>query len=427
MANMNIKYNTCILVGLLLTGNTTGLYAQATSRTTEQLETVAKQLSELSASIAKDVAASIQEIDFTELVRESEKLARLSAAEAQKAALAAQHEIEAIDLSELHRELAEAQAEIANLDLSNLPEQWSTLEAAPYQEEKVIEKVYKAGQSDKLSIDNRYGRIKVTNWNRNEFKVVVKIRVGESSERRAKEALERVTIRDSKSGNEVRFQTSIASAETGWLSSLTGSRNQELSVSYEVFMPAANELSLSNRYGAIETGDREGKLDVSVRYGSLKTGRLSAANNSISAQYSQVDIASAREAEIEVNYGGLTLGEIGKATISLSYSGNGKISSITESADISLRYSSGLSVGLGSNIKEANIAASYSSVVVSPAKNATFDFNTAVSYGNFNYGPNAKVNESAGGNTSKQYTGYWNQTSGNSVNISARYGSVTLK
>ncbi len=424
---MNIKYNTCILVGLLLAGHTTALYAQTTSRTAQQLETVAKQMAELSASIAHDVTARIQDIDFAELARESEKLARLSSEEANKLARVAQREMEAIDLSELHRELAEAQAEIAALDLSSRPEGWPIPEAAAYQEEKVIEKVYKAGRGDKLSIDNRYGRIKVNNWNRGEFKVVVKIRVGESSERRAREALDRVTIRDSKSGNEVRFQTSIASAESGWLSSLTGSRNQELSVSYEVFMPATNELSLSNRYGAIETGDREGKLDVSVRYGSLKTGRLSATNNSISANYSKVEIASAREAEIDINYGGLTLGEIGKATISLSYSGNGKISSITESADISLRYSSGLSVGLGPHIKEANIAASYSSVVVLPAKNAAFDFNTAISYGNFHYGAKAKVNESSGGNTSKQYTGYWNEASANTVNINARYGSVTLK
>ena len=87
-----------------------------------------------------------------------------------------------------------------------------------------------------------------------------------------------------------------------------------------------------------------------------------------------------------------------------------------------------MSIGLGPDIKEANIAASYSHVVVSPAKDTIFAFNTAVSYGSFDYGPNAKIQESAGGNTSKQYTGYWNTASAsNSVNISARYGSVTLK
>src|SRR5690606_10002863 len=97
---------------------------------------------------------------------------------------------------------------------------------APYQEEKIIEKVYKAGRKDRLRIDNRYGRIKVNNWNRDEFKVVVRIKVGESSTRRAQEALDRVSINDSKSGNEVHFKTAIASAESGWFSSLTGSRNQ---------------------------------------------------------------------------------------------------------------------------------------------------------------------------------------------------------
>lgn len=427
---MSTKYNAFALVALLLAGNATALYAQEQeSRHAQQLESVAKRMAELSTAIAKDVTASLQEIDFAELARESEKLARISAEEAQKITRATQREIEAIDFSELHRELAGIQAEIgSNLgNLGDLSEQWSTTEAAPYQEEKVIEKVYKVDGKDKLSIDNRYGRITVNNWNRNEFKVVVTIKVGESSERRAREALDRVTISDTKTRNEIQFKTSIAAAETGWFANLTGGRNQELSINYEVFMPAGNELSLSNSYGAIETGDREGKLDVSVRYGSLKTGRLAATHNAISASYSKVNIASAREAEISVNYGGLTLGEIGKATISLSYSGNGKIDAINESADISLRYSGGLAVGLGPDIKRADIAASYSSVSISPAKNAAFDFNTAVSYGSFNYGPSATVSQANNGTTSKQYTGYWNKTSPNSVNISARYGSVTLK
>ncbi len=425
---MNIKYNASLLIALILTGNIINVEAQDERQTTEQSETAAKRMAELSTSIAESVTAALSEIDFSELARESEKLARLSASEAHKAARLAQREIEAIDWSELQREVAKAQAEIAEMNLAGLSEQWTSIETAPYQEEKIIEKVYKAGRKDRLRIDNRYGRIKVNNWNRDEFKVVVRIKVGESSARRAQEALDRVSINDSKSGNEVHFKTAIASAESGWFSSLTGSRNQELSVNYEVYMPAGNELSLNNHYGPIETGDRDGKLNVVVRYGSLKTGKLNAPNNTISASYSKVDIASAQEAEIAVNYGGLTLGEIGKATISLSYSGNGQIRTVTESADISLRYSGGMSIGLGPDIKEANIAASYSHVVVSPAKDAIFDFNTAVSYGSFDYGPNAKIQESAGGNTSKQYTGYWNTASAsNSVNISARYGSVTLK
>lgn len=425
---MNTKYNACLLIGLLLTGGIIKLHAQTERQRAEQLESSARQMAELSTMIAENVTAALVEIDFNVLIRESEQLVRTSAVEARNAAQLAQREIEAIDWDEVHHELAVAQAEIANMAPSGLPGQWTRVEVAPYQEEKVIEKVYQAGSGDKLSIDNRYGRIKVNNWNRNEFKVVVRVKVGESSSRRAQEALDRVTISDSKSGSDVQFKTSIASAESGWFSSMTGSRNQELSVNYEVYMPAANELCLTNRYGPIEIGDRDGKLDVSVRYGSLKTGKLNAPDNTVSASYSKVDIASAKEATIDVKYGGLALGEIGKATISLSYSGNGKIRAVTESADVSLRYSSGLYIGLGPGIKEANIAASYSSVVVSPAKDAAFDFNADVSYGKFDYGPDAIVRESAGGNTSKQYTGYWNRASAsNSVNISARYGSVTLK
>lgn len=426
---MHTNYKILALIGFLILGNIAIAHSQELStRPTERLESVAKRVADLSSALAKKVSTSLQDVDFSELMRESEKLAQLSTIESERIAKEVKHQIDAIDFSEVNRELANVQADIETLDLNNWGEQWGKIGAAAYQEEKVIEKVYRIDGKDRLSIDNRYGIIKVNNWNRNEFKVVVHIKVGESSERRAQEALDRVSIDDSKVGNEVRFKTSISPAESGWFSALTGSRNQELSVNYEIFIPAGNELKLANQYGAIETGDREGKLNVSVRYGSLKTGKLNAATNLIAASYSNVNVGSANGVDISVSYGGLNLGEVNHATVSLSYSGKGKIAQVNEAVDISLRYSSGFSIGLGPNIKQADIAASYSSALsVSPAKAAHFNFDAAISYGNLNHGPSLIINQADNRSNSKKYSGFWNKSSQNNVSINARYGSVTLK
>src|SRR5690606_7040536 len=142
----------CLLIALILTGNIINVEAQDERQTTEQSETAAKRMAELSTSIAESVTAALSEIDFSELARESEKLARLSASEAHKAARLAQRERAAIDWSELQREVAKAQAEIAEMNLAGLAEQWTSIETAPYQEEKIIEKVYNAGRKDRLRI-----------------------------------------------------------------------------------------------------------------------------------------------------------------------------------------------------------------------------------------------------------------------------------
>lgn len=426
---MNIRYNILTLISMLLLGNITIANGQILeTRSAEKLGTIAKQMTDLSTEWARELSTSLRDIDFSELMHESEKLAQLSAIESEKIAKEIQYQIDAIDFSEFNKELADMQAEIENLNLSGLEEKWGATGPLAYQEEKTIEKVYRIDGKDRLSIDNRYGTIKVSNWNRNEFKVIVRIIVGETSERRAKEALDRVSIDDSKSGNEVRFKTSISPAESGWFSALTGSRSQELSVNYEVFMPSGNQLKLANQYGAIETDDREGRVDASVRYGSLKTGKLSAADNTIAASYSDVNVASANGVDISVSYGGLTLGEVNHATVSLSYSSRGKITQVNEVADIGLRYSSSFSIGLGAGIKQANISASYSSgLSISPAKDASFNFSAAVSYGNFSYGQHATISEANERSTAKQYIGYWNRDSQNHVNISSRYGSIVLK
>src|SRR5690606_38043111 len=91
-----------------------------------------------------------------------------------------------------------------------------------FQHEKVIEKAYPVNRKHQLSIDNRYGRISVHNWNRNEAKVTITVRTAEGSEKRAQEALDRVRIEESTEGNVISLKTDITASGGSWWSSLTG-------------------------------------------------------------------------------------------------------------------------------------------------------------------------------------------------------------
>lgn len=297
-----------------------------------------------------------------------------------------------------------------------------------FQKEKVIEKTYPVNTNHKLSIDNRYGNISIHNWNRNEVKVTVRIRTAENSEKRAQDALERVRIDESASGNSISFKTNITSSDSNWWSSLTnGAGDRALRIDYEVYMPKQNDLTLANQYGPIELEDRDGKVTLSVRYGSLRAGRLNARDNSLSIGYSKADIDYLEDGDVSVRYGGLILSESGKLTLSISYS-DGEIGRINHEADIAIRYGSSFNMGLGANIKKVNVAASYAKVSIEPAKEAAFNFNVAISYGGFDYDHNlTNIRTRSEGTTSKSFTGYWNKSTDNSVNISSRYGAVSMK
>lgn len=303
-----------------------------------------------------------------------------------------------------------------------------TLKAvASFQKEKVIEKNYSVDSKHRLSIDNRYGKISVHNWNRNEVKVTITIRTAENSEKRAQDAIERVQINESTSGKTISLKTNIGSSDSNWWSTLTNSGDRALRIDYEIYIPKRNELTLANQYGPIELDDRDGKVTVSVSYGSLQAGRLNAADNSLSIAYSKADIDYLQEGDVSVRYGGFTLAESERLTLSSSYSG-GEIGQVNQEADIAIRYGPPFKMGLGPDIKKVNIAASYAKVSIEPAANAAFNFNVAISYGGFDYDHNLiNISTQSESPTSKSYTGYWNHSTSNSVNISSRYGAVSLK
>ena len=409
---------------------TTAAVAQPARDTHEkELKATVRSISQLATEIGMEVARAMKDIDFEAIGRDAEKLAALSEVEARKIA----SEIERIDFSPIIRQSEAIAVEVAQgIAEIDWQQSWEEADAAHhfgFQKEKVIEKICPVNTNHKVSIDNRYGKITVHNWNRNEVKVTIKVRTAESSERRAQDALDRVRIDESKSSSNISFKTQIASGDSNWWSSLTsGGSDRSLSIDYEVYMPKGNELSLVNRYGAIELGDRDGKVDISVSYGSLNAGRLSSRANSLSVAYSKASIAYLNEGDVSVRYGGFTLSETEKLTLALSYTSGGRVGKVNGEADVSLRYSGGFQMGLGSAIKKANVAASYSSVDIRPVADASFNFDVAVSYGGFDYDRNrTNIDHKSESSTSKSYTGYWNKTGSNAVSVSSRYGAVSLK
>ncbi|MGV3761785.1 hypothetical protein [Parapedobacter sp.] len=297
-----------------------------------------------------------------------------------------------------------------------------------YQKERVTEYSYPINSRQSVHVDNRYGKITINNWAKNEIKVIVTVRTAENSERRAQEALDRVRIDQSRSSNTISFKTAIESSDSNWWSMLTsGTGDRTLRVDYDIYLPKKNDLALANRYGAIELADRDGQVDVSVSYGSLHAGRLNGLDNSLSVAYSKADIEYLNEGAVSVRYGGFTLSEAEKLTLAMSSSG-GKIGKINRQANISLRYSGGFEMGLGPSIQKASVAASYSNIHIRPSTDAAFNFDVAVSYGGFDYDHNRiNIGSKSESHTSASYSGYWNKAVDNVVSISARYGAVSLK
>lgn len=398
--------------------------AQPTPRN-ESLDATLRELSMKANQIGTEVTAAMAALDVDAMVKDAQQMARISKAHTR----ILMTEIEKIDLRALTEQARSLAEEASRIDWQEFQGQTGIPNFA-FQKEKVIEKSYPITASHALQIDNRYGKVAVHSWNRNEIKVTIRVRTAERSERLAQEALDRVTIDETKTSSRISLKTVIQSAEESgsWWTMLTsGGHDRALNIDYEIYMPSKNELAVTNRYGAIELADRDGKTAISVSYGSLTAGRLNASSNSVSIAYSNGDIAYINVGDVSAKYGGFTLGEAERLTLALSYTSGSEIGMINREANINLKYSGGFELGLGKSIQKASVSAAYSSVRINPAPDTAFDFNVAVSYGSFDYNDKyAHINNQSGGNTSKNYTGYWNKSGNNVVSISSRYGGVAI-
>lgn len=98
-------------------------------------------------------------------------------------------------------------------------------------QEKEISQSYSVSSNDRLQVENRYGNITITHWNKNEVAIRVEIECKARSEERAQENLDRIQIETQKTGGIVSAITTIKKEMNG------NSNNESMTINYYIQMP----------------------------------------------------------------------------------------------------------------------------------------------------------------------------------------------
>jgi hypothetical protein len=282
-------------------------------------------------------------------------------------------------------------------------------------------KTYTADADDKLQIENSYGDVTVNTWNRNEFKIQVKITVNTSSD---------VTITDSKKGSVVSFKTNIKKQGGGtWLR--LGKASHDIMVNYIVYMPAKNALDITNSYGAINLPDLNGRVVVNGSYGSLVARSLNGEGSIINLNYCSSSIESLKESDVNVEYGSLVLTSADKLNANISYAAT-NIGRIGVTGNINIKYGPNFKINdISKGLKNLTINSDYTTVKVGINGDENADFDVTVKNGNFSYGkhavyiPTKAPAESKKWSPTQNYRGYLGKGNVNKViNINSTYGTV---
>lgn len=330
----------------------------------------------------------------------------------------------------------------------------------PFTKERKISRHYNVSPSDKVSIDNQFGKVHINTWDKNEVTVDILISVTYASESRAQEILDDIKVDEDateSAGHDLSFVTRFPK-----IKSLTA---KDFSVDYTINMPRKNPLDVTDKFGDVFVGDFEGRMQMDVSYGALKTQRLSGPDKRIKVAFGSVDIASAETGNFNISFSGLNIDEagnivvlnkFGKSTINtvkqldinqsygdlevgkvdringtIEYAG-GEIDRLNQSADLTLKYCGKVTFGsIGAGVDYINLKASYSTLRCHFEENADLNLDVKATYStvkNQVFSKNFEWIQTHSGDFSSTniYSGKFGAGHGK-MSIELKYGGLTLK
>jgi hypothetical protein len=282
---------------------------------------------------------------------------------------------------------------------------------------KTFEKTYKVNSADILNIDNRYGRVHVNTWNKNEIKVKVDMIARAGSDNKATDMLSRMKVEESKDGNTIFVKTVYEPSR------VSGPSSSE--INYTIYMPEANAITVKNIYGDVYLAALKGKADIIMKYGNLKCDRLSNPNNNLKLTYGSGSCSYINGGTLQSAYFDLNVAEA-KDLRGFSKYSELTIGKLGEELNMDMKYGSFRVNNISNNVRSIKLASTYIPISLNFADNSAFNFNVNVQYGDF------KVNKDLVNITSieKDYTSadykgkFGSAATKAAVSITSKYGDV---
>jgi hypothetical protein len=227
--------------------------------------------------------------------------------------------------------------------------------------ERNISKTYTAS-GNTLNIENRFGNVKITTWDKNEIKVDIHLETSSTDKEFTEKSFERMDVEESKDGNNINLKTILNKGGEKNISCSNCSNS--IVVDYDIHIPANNALKIQNSFGDVTIPDYTGQVSLTVKYGGLIAGKLSRPEK-IEVSFGNADLKSLSNIDLEFKYSKVTIGSLtGNCKLKFSFCGYSKVN---------------LDNGLTSLI----VNDSYSSVHLVPLAKLAASYTINTSYGSF--------------------------------------------
>ena len=274
---------------------------------------------------------------------------------------------------------------------------------------KTYSKTYSLANGEKVRLENKFGELEISTWNKNEISVQVVMTAKGNTDDRATYILGRLRVEDGKNSDGVWFRTDISNGDKKNKNNTY--KDEGFSINYKVQMPAGAILDASNEFGSTTLGDYEGSLRLSSKFGDLKTGKISNVKK-VSVEFGTAHIKSISNGELVIKFSRALIDHM-DGTVKANF-----------------EHCSGVKLNIDNNLKDLQLRNEFTNLFLDLSKNLAANFNIYTNFGELKNRSDfelltEKENEDHGPNFDKTWLGKSGKgTTG--LRIKANFSNVTL-
>ena len=272
--------------------------------------------------------------------------------------------------------------------------------------ERNISKTYPASGNN-LTIENSFGDVKITTWDKNEIKVDIHIEASSTDKDLAERTFNKIDVKDKQEGKEISFVTNFEDKNNNSCKNCSST----MSIDYDVHMPATNGLTITNMFGDITIPDYSGAVSLTSMYGSLTAGKLNKMDKLV-VQFGKAQLKTLNNADVTFGYSSIN------------------IDNLSGSNRIKMDFCPYSKIILDNNLTSLTLDNSYSSVHLQPAANFSASYDVSTSYGSFIDKTNASIKrtdtpEQYGPDLDKHYVGKSGSGSAK-ITVKSSFGNIMI-
>ncbi len=327
--------------------------------------------------------------------------------------------------------------------------------------EKEIHKEFQASQKTVLDLNNKFGDIRIKDWDQNEIKIDVKVSVYNCNPEKAQKNLDKISISFSEKENVIYAKTEIGeNSESSFFE--TVSKNCSFQIDYEVSIPRYLMMNIKNKFGNIHINEIHGKTNIDLGFGDLRANNMifessqeiskveveygnvsigtctwvdfdlgfsdlkvdKATALTIKAKYSDIEIDQAEVVKADLSFGDFKTENINKMDIYASYT-DVKLGRVKSELMADLQFGDFHLKNAAKGFKTITIAGQYADIKVGFDKGASYTLSARASYGDVTVPNNTVAIEER--EFSKKANGIVGGSPGSStLTITSGFGDVTI-